>query len=76
MMDVSQIILPHTLKLYSAVYQSYLNKTGRKQEEKGNVDPDTQGGRQGKDGAEAGTVPPQALVHPGRRLSTEAGRET
>ena len=30
MMYVSQIIMPHTLNLYSAVCQLYLSKTGRK----------------------------------------------
>ena len=30
MMYVSQIIMPSTLNLYSAVCQLYLNKTGRK----------------------------------------------
>ena len=29
MISVSQIIMPYTLNLYSAVYQLYLNKTGR-----------------------------------------------
>ena len=29
-MHVSQIIMLYTLNLYSAVYQLYLNKTGRK----------------------------------------------
>ena len=30
MMYLSQIIMPYTLNLYSAVCQLYLNKTGRK----------------------------------------------
>lgn len=28
---VSQVIMPYTLNLYSAIYQLYLNKTERKQ---------------------------------------------
>ena len=34
MMYVSQIIMLHTLNLYSAVCQLYLNKTGRKEKKK------------------------------------------
>ena len=32
MMYVSQIIMPYTLNIYSAICQLYLNKTGRKKE--------------------------------------------
>ena len=31
-MHVSQIIMLYTLNLYSAMYQLYLNKTGRKKQ--------------------------------------------
>ena len=34
MMYVSQIIMLYTLKLYTAVCQVYLNKTGRKKSQK------------------------------------------